>query len=354
MVCTQQDTSCRMECMTELPIVVDDGGSVDSSMMSSLDRKLASLGINVEDNIVPQDAQTEVPNRYGKPEFSPLGFCNPVKLLEGMTQVETVFECLGIGAYSEVYRCKVSGLERPAAVKILHSQLEDNREVELLKGLTHQNLVSLIDVIQGSPNALVLELCSGGSLLHLIHYRGCRSIFDSVSFKGKVQAALDVMKAVEYLHAKHVVHRDVKCGNCFLSTQAVEGCPMLPDVKLGDLGFARVAAASMTRAIGTVRFMAPEVISSNQYGFPADIFSSGVLLFELVSGRMPYASWGRATDAALAIAILKGLRPDFKEILPGGKMLQGILELCWACDVEVRPSAEEFRGYLDTCVGIVN
>merc|ERR1712003_390817 len=105
----------RMDCMTEIPIVVDDGGSVNSSMLSSLDRKLASLGISVEDNFEAYDEQSEVQNRYGKPELSPQGFCNPIKLLERMTKVEEVFECLGIGAYSEVYRCKVVGLDRPAA-----------------------------------------------------------------------------------------------------------------------------------------------------------------------------------------------------------------------------------------------
>merc|ERR1712048_998810 len=100
--------------------------------------------------------------------------------------------------------------------------------------------------------------------------------------------------------------------------------------------------------------MAPEVISSNQYSFPADIFSTGVLLFELVSGKMPYSSCGRSNDAALAIAIIRGLRPDFKEILPGGEMLQEILQRCWAADVDVRPSAQEFLGYLETFVGRVN
>lgn len=282
---------------------------------------------------------------------------DPLSAVRSLPGVVEVHGLIGVGSFSHVFSCTLEGLETVAAVKLLsgpEKPLDENREVRMLMRLQHPNLVRLLRVVEGPPHALALDLCVGGCLQELLHGSGGGKIFLSkLGTQARARAALDAALAVEYLHDQNIVHRDVKSGNCFLSRVVLPDCVELPPVKLGDLGFARsVTAAVMTRGIGTVRYMAPEVISSGSYGLPADVYSCGVLLHELLSGEMPYGNM-RINSGALAIAILSGKRPPM-DALPEevrGTDLEVLLQECFDAKTDARPGSAQLLARLGEGVG---
>eukprot|EP00747_Dinoflagellata_sp_TGD_P098361 gnl/TRDRNA2_/TRDRNA2_167427_c1_seq1.p1 gnl/TRDRNA2_/TRDRNA2_167427_c1~~gnl/TRDRNA2_/TRDRNA2_167427_c1_seq1.p1 ORF type:complete len:366 (-),score=47.68 gnl/TRDRNA2_/TRDRNA2_167427_c1_seq1:5-1102(-) len=294
---------------------------------------------------------------------------HPDEAVRSMSGVLEVHALLGIGSFSHVYRCtiedgdpstptSVAVSQIKAAVKVLTSQPSQNREVGLLLGLAHPHLVGLIRVVERPARALFLELCTGGTLHELVQGNGFRrESFLSLGTACRAGPALDVALAIEYLHSKGVMHRDIKTKNCFLTSPPVFAFSpedtQLPPVKLGDLGCARETVDhSMTRAVGSIRSMAPEVITGQDYGVPADVFSFAVLLHELASGQAPYSS-KKSSEAALAVAIVEGLRPPL-DVLPICNVGQGIaslLEGSWCPEPEARPSACDLVSRLRDLVG---
>eukprot|EP00747_Dinoflagellata_sp_TGD_P209706 gnl/TRDRNA2_/TRDRNA2_83081_c0_seq1.p1 gnl/TRDRNA2_/TRDRNA2_83081_c0~~gnl/TRDRNA2_/TRDRNA2_83081_c0_seq1.p1 ORF type:complete len:394 (-),score=66.83 gnl/TRDRNA2_/TRDRNA2_83081_c0_seq1:75-1220(-) len=292
---------------------------------------------------------------------------DPKAAVQNMPGVLEVHELLGVGSFSHVYSCTIDDASesssghlfspgswlplpfsfatkrRKAAVKLLQSiPLEENREIKLLLDLHHPHLVGLLRVVDGPPTGLVLELCAGGTLHELVHGKASTR-FLSLDTAHRATPALDVAVAIDYLHSKSIVHRDVKSKNCFLTVPSLPDSKRLPPVKLGDLGCARAAETDgMTRAVGSVRSMAPEVITGERYGLHADIFSFAVLLHELVSGQAPYAVPKRS-NASLAVAIVGGLRPPI-DVLPQddvGRAISSLLQVSWCVEPEARLSSSE-------------
>eukprot|EP00747_Dinoflagellata_sp_TGD_P207497 gnl/TRDRNA2_/TRDRNA2_81066_c0_seq1.p1 gnl/TRDRNA2_/TRDRNA2_81066_c0~~gnl/TRDRNA2_/TRDRNA2_81066_c0_seq1.p1 ORF type:complete len:419 (+),score=83.23 gnl/TRDRNA2_/TRDRNA2_81066_c0_seq1:99-1259(+) len=285
----------------------------------------------------------------GRPKKSGarLGAQSAHDIVSGMPGVAEVHELLGTGAFSYVYRCTVEGSDHEVAMKLLTDDLppEVNNEVNILMELDHPNLVCLLGVLQGPPHGLILELCRGGSLQGLIHNKEVRGKFHQLRPQHWARAVLDVVSAVEYLHENNIMHRDIKSGNCFLSIPAQPGYE-LPIVKLGDLGFARQQASCMTRGIGTVRYMAPEVISSGTYGLAADIFSCGMLFYEVLIGKVPFVdTCNKANNAGVAVAISTGQRPDLECLRDGGlqETFMNIVDICWSQEPSDRPSSSDLR-----------
>eukprot|EP00747_Dinoflagellata_sp_TGD_P135356 gnl/TRDRNA2_/TRDRNA2_175453_c0_seq1.p1 gnl/TRDRNA2_/TRDRNA2_175453_c0~~gnl/TRDRNA2_/TRDRNA2_175453_c0_seq1.p1 ORF type:complete len:336 (-),score=40.28 gnl/TRDRNA2_/TRDRNA2_175453_c0_seq1:282-1289(-) len=256
--------------------------------------------------------------------------------------VADIHELLGSGSFGDVYRCTIAGVDEQIALKVLKTQVppEMNREVNIMGQLCHPNLVSLLGVRQIIPYCLVLELCSGGSLHQLVHVKEIREQFPSLWTQHWARAVYDVACALEYLHQRDIVHRDVKAGNCFLSVPARPGFE-LPVVKLGDLGFARELASIMTLGVGTIRYMAPEVSNSGAYGLPADIFSCGMLLYEVLTGKVPFAH--KRNPAHIHYAICHGRRPSLRCLEDDGikQYFADIVDECWNHDPAERLTTED-------------
>jgi len=254
-----------------------------------------------------------------------------------------VHERIGKGSYAAVFRCTIEGREGDVAVKVMHrnSELRLTREVELSGKLQHANLVSLLQFIEGRRPTLVLELCAGGSLERLLHRSPGKAGLQGLGLKPRVKSAWEVGSAVEYLHHQGVVHRDVKSANVFLTSQPQADPTELPPVKLGDMGLARPVEACMTRFVGSLRYMAPEVLETNAYGLPADVFSCAILLHELATGNVPFAEVG--SDLRITTAIASGRRPKLEELpSPDGAALQAVLQRSWAEEPEERGTASDF------------
>jgi serine/threonine-protein kinase len=196
---------------------------------------------------------------------------------------------LGVGGMSTVHLAFDSRLERYVALKLLAEHLADDptfvsrfrREALAAARLVHPNIVQVFDFGFDSghhQHFIVMEHVSGNSCAELLRDRG----------RLPVAQAIDVVtqacRGLDYAHRNGVVHRDVKPGNLLVSDSDV--------VKLADFGIARaVDQSSITQAgsvLGTAAYLAPEQARGDEAGPQADLYSLGVVTYQLISGRLPY------------------------------------------------------------------
>ncbi|XP_025077339.1 serine/threonine-protein kinase ULK3-like isoform X2 [Pomacea canaliculata] len=198
-------------------------------------------------------------------------------------------EKLGSGSYATVYKAyKKTGIREVVAIKcVLKSSLNKAStenlltEIELLKNLKHEHIVELKDFIWDSKYIyLVMEYCSGGDLSHFIKSK--RALPERIVRKFLQQIAL----AMQFLHDNNVVHMDLKPQNILLTASSN------PSLKIGDFGFAKpmLEGDQMDVMRGSPLYMAPEIICRKSYDARVDLWSIGVILYECLFGRAPFAS----------------------------------------------------------------
>ncbi|XP_020084027.1 serine/threonine-protein kinase STY46-like isoform X2 [Ananas comosus] len=176
------------------------------------------------------------------------------------------------------------------------------------------------------------EFMRGGSVFDFLHNK--KGVFQ---LPDVLRIATDVSKGMNYLHHCNIIHRDLKTANLLMDENEV--------VKVADFGVARVKAQSgvMTAETGTYRWMAPEVIEHKFYDHKADVFSFGIVLWELLAGKLPYED---LTPLQAAVAVVqKGLRPTIpKDTHP---KLAVLLEKCWQQDPALRPNFSDILEILN-------
>ncbi|KAL5557456.1 hypothetical protein UlMin_039692 [Ulmus minor] len=248
------------------------------------------------------------------------------------TRQLTVDNKVGSGAYGDLY--KGTYCSQDVAVKILKLERvnaemlrEFSQEVYIMRKVRHKNVVQFIGACTRHPHlCIVTEFMSRGSLYDFLHKH--KGVFKLPSL---LKVALDISKGVNYLHQNNIIHRDLKTANLLMDENAV--------VKVADFGVARVQAQSgvMTAETGTYRWMAPEVIEHKPYDHKADVFSFGIVLWELLTGQLPYSL---LTPLQAAVGVVqKGLRPTIpKNTHP---QLAELLERCWQQDPNQRPNFSE-------------
>nr|XP_029145082.1 serine/threonine-protein kinase STY46 isoform X3 [Arachis hypogaea] len=201
----------------------------------------------------------------------------------------------------------------------------------------HKNVVQFIGACTKPPRlCIVTEFMSGGSVYDYLHKRK-----GSFKFPTLLKVAIDVAKGMNYLHQHEIIHRDLKAANLLMDENGVR-CFVQPAfciVKVADFGVARVKAQSgvMTAETGTYRWMAPEVIEHKPYDHKADVFSFGIVLWELLTGKLPY-EYLTPLQAAIGV-VQKGLRPTIpKNTHPN---FVELLERSWQQDPTLRPDFAE-------------
>ncbi|TYH78159.1 hypothetical protein ES332_D04G206100v1 [Gossypium tomentosum] len=236
------------------------------------------------------------------------------------------------GSYGDLYKGTYCSQE--VAIKVLKPerintdlQKEFAQEVFIMRKVRHKNVVQFIGACTKPPNLyIVTEFMSGGSVYDYLHKQ--KGVFKLPSL---LKVAIDVSKGMNYLHQNNIIHRDLKAPNLLMDENEV--------VKVADFGVARVKAQSgvMTAETGTYRWMAPEVIEHKPYDHKADVFSFGIVLWELLTGKLPYAC---LTPLQAAVGVVqKGLRPTIpKNTNP---KLAELLERCWQLDPTLRPDFSE-------------
>uniref|UniRef100_A0A0D9WYQ8 Protein kinase domain-containing protein n=1 Tax=Leersia perrieri TaxID=77586 RepID=A0A0D9WYQ8_9ORYZ len=197
----------------------------------------------------------------------------------------------------------------------------------------HKNVVQFIGACTRPPIlCIVTEFMRGGSVFDFLYnFRGTFQLPDVL------RIASDVSKGMNYLHQINIVHRDLKTANLLMDDQVV---------KVADFGVARVKDQSgvMTAETGTYRWMAPEVIEHVPYDQRADVFSFGIVIWELLTGKLPYEDM---TPLQAAVAVVqKDLRPT----IPADThpMLAGLLQKCWQKDPALRPTFAEILDILNS------
>ncbi|KAM7256077.1 hypothetical protein ACFE04_011818 [Oxalis oulophora] len=260
------------------------------------------------------------------------------------------------GSYGDLYKGSYHSQE--VAIKILKPerintdlQKEFAQEVYIMRKVRHKNVVQFIGACTKPPSlCIVTEFMSGGSVYDYLHKQ--KGTFKLPSL---LKVAIDVSKGMNYLHQNNIIHRDLKAANLLMDENEVRRSfyqysqilvfitsPFLllqKVVKVADFGVARVKAQTgvMTAETGTYRWMAPEVIEHKPYDHKADVFSFGIVLWELLTGKLPY-EYLTPLQAAVGV-VQKGLRPTMpKNIHP---KLSELLEKCWQQDPALRPDFSE-------------
>ncbi|GMN34880.1 hypothetical protein TIFTF001_004949 [Ficus carica] len=223
------------------------------------------------------------------------------------------------------------------------------QEVDIMSKLQHKNVLQFIGASTRPPTlCIVTEFMFGGSVYDFLKQNGV------LPLQSLLGVAIDVSKGMNYLHRNNIVHRDLKAANLLMDENGdayaglcicvlVLKCSLLIGanqvVKVSDFGVARVQTESgvMTAETGTYRWMAPEVIAHKPYDHKADVFSFGIVLWELVTGKLPYED---LTPLQAAVGVVhKGLRPTIPAHTD--PMLAELMERCWQQEPSLRPQFSE-------------
>jgi len=210
-----------------------------------------------------------------------------------------ILEPLGHGGMARVYRAYQPHLERHVAVKVVRSDLGDDetflarfhREARAVAALRHPNIVQVFDFdVEGDLTYMVMELLEGDSLktrLNDYRTRGKRMPWDEM-----VRILLDVLNGLGYAHAQGMIHRDIKPGNILLTRSG--------DAVIADFGIAQIVGGTRHTArgalMGTPEYMAPEQGLENHSDARSDLYSLGVIFYEMLTQQTPFAA-----DTPLAV-----------------------------------------------------
>ena len=218
-------------------------------------------------------------------------------LKEGMIVGERyeIISRIGSGGMADVYKSKDRKLNRLVAVKVMKAEFSQDRgfiskfrkEAQAAAGLAHPNVVNVYDV--GEDNGIyyiVMELVQGITLKDYITRKGKLTVREATSI------AIQVSLGLECAHRSNIIHRDVKPQNIIISTDG--------KVKLSDFGIARAASSNTisSNVMGSVHYSSPEQVRGGYSDAKSDIYSLGITMYEMVTGRVPYDG-----DTTVAIAI---------------------------------------------------
>jgi len=210
------------------------------------------------------------------------------------------------------------------------SQREALTEVGVLRQLTHPHIVAYIDTFFTESNlVIVMEFADGGDLASEVKRR--KEDEDPFSTHRALTIFAQCLLALQYIHQKRILHRDIKCQNIFLTASGT--------VKVGDFGIARImefTAAMAGTLIGTPDYLSPEAVENQPYGSKADVWAIGVVLYELFTLAKPFAS---SNMAALVIKIITGTPPPIPEAY--GEEAQNLIDKVLNKTPDKRPTVDE-------------
>lgn len=221
-----------------------------------------------------------------------------------------ILEKIGTGGMSDVYKAKDHKLNRFVAVKVLKQEFSENAnfvskfriEAQAAAGLMHPNIVNVYDVGEESENHyIVMELVEGITLKKYIEKKARLSVKEAVSI------AIQVSMGIEAAHNNHIIHRDIKPQNIIISKEG--------KVKVTDFGIAKAATSNTitSNVMGSVHYTSPEQARGGYSDEKSDIYSLGVTMFEMLTGRVPFNG---ETTVAIAIKHIQEEFPSPREYVP--------------------------------------
>ena len=247
------------------------------------------------------------------------------RLLDNRYEIQ---EVIGVGGMAVVYKARCHRLNRLVAIKILkdeHAQDEEFRrrfhaESQAVAMLSHPNIVSVYDVSStDDAHYIVMELIDGITLKQYMEKKGI------LNWKETLHFAIQIAKALEHAHSRGIVHRDIKPHNVMVLKNG--------SVKVADFGIARVMSKSNTltkEALGSVHYISPEQAKGGRVDSRGDLYSLGVVMYEMITGRPPYDG---ESPVAVAIQHINGgakMPSTLNPNIPGG--LEQIIMKAMALD----------------------
>ena len=207
-----------------------------------------------------------------------------------------ILEVIGTGGMAVVYKALCHRLNRLVAIKILKDEFFQDEEFrrrfhaesQAVAMLSHPNIVSVYDVsTSGDADYIVMELVEGITLKQYMEKKGVLNWRETLHF------SMQIAKALEHAHSKGIVHRDIKPHNVMILKNGT--------AKVTDFGIARIMSSTNTltkEALGSVHYISPEQAKGGRVDNRSDIYSLGVVMYEMLTGQPPYDG-----DSPVAIAL---------------------------------------------------
>lgn len=223
-----------------------------------------------------------------------------------------ILDVIGTGGMAVVYRALDHRLNRLVAVKILKDELSRNQEFrrrfhvesQAVAMLSHPNIVSVYDVSRsGDADYIVMELIEGITLKQYLEKK------INLNWRETLHFSMQIAKALEHAHSRGIVHRDIKPHNIMILKDG--------SIKVADFGIARVGSAQNTltrEALGSVHYISPEQAKGARVDNRSDLYSLGVVMYEMLTGRTPYDG---ETPVSVAIQHINGNARRPSELMPG-------------------------------------
>ena len=221
-----------------------------------------------------------------------------------------IIEKIGTGGMSDVYRAKCHKLNRFVAVKVLKQEFSENvnfvskfrTEAQAAAGMMHPNIVNVYDVgEENGTHYIVMELVEGITLKQYIEKKARLSVKEAISI------AIQVSMGIEAAHNNHIIHRDIKPQNIMISKEG--------KVKVTDFGIAKAVTSNTitSNVMGSVHYTSPEQARGGYSDEKSDIYSLGITMFEMLTGRVPFNG---ETTVAIAIKHIQEPMPSPREYIP--------------------------------------
>ena len=234
-----------------------------------------------------------------------------------------ILEKIGTGGMSDVYKAKCHKLNRFVAVKVLKQEFGENEnfvskfkvEAQAAAGLMHPNIVNVYDVgNENGINYIVMELVEGITLKKYIEKKARLSVKEAISI------AIQVSMGIEAAHNNHIIHRDIKPQNIIISKDG--------KVKVTDFGIAKAATSNTitSNVMGSVHYTSPEQARGGFSDEKSDIYSLGITLFEMLTGRVPFNG---DTTVAIAIKHIQEPMPSPREFV--GEIPLSVEQIVYKC-----------------------
>lgn len=312
--------------------------SADPEQVAAEDRRARSTSVVDKKKLAPIGAP--IPSDHPRSEPTPASPNSPVVVTPKAGDLPVIAPAaleiktlLGEGGFKKVFLGRWQGGSVAVGqlkVTVPEKELQDfHHELSLLASFRHPNLVLLMGVCVEAPLAIVTEFCSKGSLYDCLHKKKSLSPLEP---KGKsplelekraVSMMFDIACGLNYLHKQRIAHRDLKSLNVLVGRG--------DQLKICDFGCSklRTQSSTMHTVVGSPLWMAPEIMRNETYSYPADVYSMGLVFYEICTGTLPYEGLNQM-QLCMEVA-MKGTRPTFPGEGAGvcSKNIRDIIQQCW-------------------------